>query len=388
MKVAIVHDWLTGMRGGEAVLEAIAELYPGAPIHTLIAFPEALSPGLRARPIVTTWMQRLPGVRERYRHFLPLMPFAIESLDLSAYDLVVSSSHCVAKGVRKREGAFHACYIHAPMRYMWDRFGDYFSPAKSGWITRTAARMLRPWFQRWDRRSSRGVDLFVANSGFIASQVGRIYQRPAQVLHPFASLSRFLSSPRRPDLFYLMVGAFAPYKRVDLAIEAFNQLGLPLWIVGSGQEEARLRAMAGPTIRFFGSADDETVSDLYSRCRAFVFPGVEDFGITPLEAMASGAPVIAFAEGGALETVTPETGVFFAEQTVHAIEAAIRQVESPDFQAGAARREWACRSRAAAFEREAFKERFGRLVEKAMQEKATRSRPLPWSRGTGSPSAG
>jgi glycosyltransferase involved in cell wall biosynthesis len=224
------------------------------------------------------------------------------------------------------------------------------------------------------------VDLFVANSAFIGEQVGRIYGRESQVLHPFAQLSRFLALPRRAEDFYLMVGAFAPYKRVDLAIEAFNRLGLPLWIVGGGQEEGRLRAMAGPTIRFLGSCDDATVADLYSRCRAFVFPGVEDFGITPLEAMASGAPVVALGQGGALETVTLETGVFFAEQTVDQIEAAILRVESTEFQAIASSREQACRARARAFDREAFKSSFKTMVEGAVKRGRPQADPgLPSS---------
>jgi glycosyltransferase involved in cell wall biosynthesis len=362
MKVALVHDWLTGMRGGEAVLEAIAELFPEAPIFTLIAFPEKLSSTLRSRDIRTSWLQKMPWIESRYRHYLPLMPWAIESLDLSHYDLVISSSHCVAKGIKKRPDARHITYLHAPMRYMWDRFEDYFSPSKAGLVTRTVAQILRPWLQTWDRNSSRGVDQLLVNSRFIGEQAKRIYGLESTTLHPFASLERFLSLKRNPQDFYLMVGAFAPYKRVDLAIQVFNDLKLPLWIVGSGQEEARLRALAGPTIRFMGSCDDRTVAELYSECRAFIFPGVEDFGITPLEAMASGAPVIAFKMGGALETVTSDTGLFFESQTTESLRSAILVSESQAWLLGAAQREQACRARAREFSKEAFKKRFLDLV--------------------------
>jgi glycosyltransferase involved in cell wall biosynthesis len=361
-RVAIVHDWLTGMRGGEAVLEAIAEVFPEAPIFSLIAFKERLSPALQRRKIITSWMQHLPWVEARYRHYLPLMPWAIESLNLKDYDLILSSSHCVAKGVIKKPGARHVCYLHAPMRYMWDRFEDYFNPAKAGWVTRAVARMLRPGLQRWDVGSSRGVDVMIANSRFIAEQARRIYGADPWVLHPFAELERFKARERKPEDFYLMVGAFAPYKRVDLAIEAFNRLGLKLWIVGSGQEEQSLRALAGPTIRFMGSCDDQQVAELYSRCRAFVFPGIEDFGITPLEAMAAGAPVLALASGGALETVTPETGIFFNEPRVDSLMDAVSLCESSDWQSSASQREQCCRARAAEFSKKKFQSRLLEIV--------------------------
>jgi glycosyltransferase involved in cell wall biosynthesis len=370
-KVALVHDWLTGMRGGEAVLEAIAELFPQAPIFTLLAYPEKLSPALRSRELKTSWMQRLPDAERRYRHYLPLMPAAIESLDLSEYDLVISSSHCVAKGVRKKPGAFHLSYIHAPMRYIWDRFEDYFGPGRSGWITRAAALSLRPLLQSWDLRSSRGVDAFVSNSAFIGAQVERIYGTPAAVVHPFANLSRFSALARRPEDFYLMVGAFAPYKRVDIAIEACNRLGLSLKIVGSGQDERRLRELAGPTVEFLGSCTDDEVSTLYSRAKAFLFPGVEDFGITPIEAMASGVPVIALGQGGALETVTAKTGRFFAEPTVEALAECLQNFEAEEKRCSPADREalWqACRDRAAHFTRERFQKDFVTILRARLPE--------------------
>lgn len=328
-RVALVHDWLTGMRGGEYVLEAMAELLPGAELFTLLHVPGTISGPLTRLPIHTSALQRMPGAANYYRHYLPLLPAFAATLDVRNFDLVVSSTHCVAKGVRKGPKAVHVSYVHAPMRYMWDRFDDYFGPGKTSTPVRIAAQLCRPLLQAWDKRVSQAnnVDRLIANSAFIARQVERNYERPASVIHPFANVDRFVS-PRAPGKHYLMVGAFAPNKRVDLAIEAFNELKLPLKIVGKGQEEARLRRLAGPTIEFLGAADNDTIAQLYATARAFIFPGIEDFGITPLEAMAAGCPVIAYAEGGALETVVDKiTGLYFREQTSGALVEAVRQLE-------------------------------------------------------------
>jgi glycosyltransferase involved in cell wall biosynthesis len=359
MRVALVHDWLTGMRGGEYVLEAIAELFPGAEIFTLVSFEDKISEPLKRHRIHTSFLQRIPGAEKRYRHLLPLMPRAIESFDLAGFDLVISSSHCVAKGIPKPEGAVHVSYVHAPMRYMWDRYDEYFGPDKARLPVRCAAAAVRPYLQHWDVRSSRPeqVDAFAANSRFIAARMRELYNRDAQVIYPFADFSRF-AGPRQPGSKYLMVGAFAPYKRVDLAVEVFNRLKLPLQIVGSGQDEEKLRAMAGPTVEFLGAVSNEAITALYSKCRAFVFPGKEDFGITPLEALASGAPVIAFGEGGASETVTEKTGVFFGEQTLEALSEAVMKLES-----GAVRPlEADCRARAGEFSRSRFQRELAQLV--------------------------
>jgi glycosyltransferase involved in cell wall biosynthesis len=358
-RVALVHDWLTGMRGGEYVLEAIAGLFPGADLFTLVAFKDKISPALARHPIHTSFLQKFPGVERRYRQFLPLMPTAIERFDLAGYDLVISSSHCVAKGIPKPKGAVHVSYVHAPMRYMWDRYDEYFGPGVASAPVRVAAAAVRPYLQAWDRRSSRPeqVDAFAANSRFIAGRMRELYGRDARVIYPFADLSRF-SGPRDPGPEYLMVGAFAPYKRVDLAIEVFNRLRLPLVIVGQGQDEAKLHAMAGPTVRFAGALSNDEIARAYSRCRAFVFPGKEDFGITPLEALASGAPVIAYREGGAAETVTERTGVFFREQTVEAFSEAVLRVERGEARIS----ETDCRARAAEFGRARFERELSALV--------------------------
>lgn len=319
--MALVHDWLITWRGGEKVLEAIAELFPGAPIYTLFHEAAGMPASLEQHRVVSSVLDRIPGARRRHRELLPLMPGAIRALDLGAVDLVVSSSHCVAKGVRVPPGARHVSYVHAPLRYMWDRFDDYFGPGRASLPVRLAARAMRPALQAWDVVTATGVDRFVANSAHVAEQVRQRYHRAARVIHPPVALERFASQSLAGTGrggYFLCLGALAPYKRLDLAIEAFRRTGHTLWIGGSGQSKGWLRDLP-PNVKALGQVSDHELPELYRGARALVFPGVEDFGITPLEAQASGRPVIAFAGGGALETVTPKTGVFFAEQSVEGL---------------------------------------------------------------------
>ena len=360
-RVAIVHDWLTGMRGGEYVLEAIAELFPRAELFTLLYVPGKISPVLTTLKRHTSWLQKVPMAERRYRQFLPLMPSMIERFDLTGFDLVISSSHCVAKGIRKGPGSVHVSYIHAPMRYIWDRFDDYFGPGRASFPVRAVAKWIRGPLQKWDRSVSipERIDGLMANSKFIAGCIREAYGRESQVVYPFADLSRF-TAPRKPGRNYLMVTAFAPYKRVDLAIEAFNRLALPLLIVGGGQEVDRLKKMAGPTIDFLGPVSNSIIAEMYSKCRAFVFPGLEDFGITPLEAMAAGSPVIAYGKGGASETVTEKTGILFPEQTVHSLVQAVKKMEAEPNQFA----EVDCRARAMEFSRARFQREFVTFVRK------------------------
>jgi glycosyltransferase involved in cell wall biosynthesis len=350
-KVAIIHDWLVSQRGGENVLDAICELFPTADLFTLVYEPGRVSPNILRLTRHTSVLQKIPAATKRYRHLLPLMPWAIERFDLSDYDLILSSSHCVAKGVRKREGAFHMSYVHAPMRYMWDRFDEYFAPGRYSLPVRFAAKALRGHLQRWDVESARRVDHFLANSKFIANRVEQYYGRKAQVVYPFCEFQNFQRT-RQPGRNYLIVTALVPYKRVDLAIEAFNKMKKPLLIVGDGPDLPRLKKSAGSTIEFIGPVRGQTLEDLYSRCRALVFPGIEDFGIVPLEAMAAGAPVVAFGAGGALETVTSETGLFFNEPNVDSLIAAVEALEKREFDVEA------CRRRAREFSRERFQREF------------------------------
>jgi glycosyltransferase involved in cell wall biosynthesis len=329
-RVALVHDWLTGMRGGERVLEVFCELFPHADLYTLVAQPERMSPPIARMRIHPSFLQKLPLGVKHYRFLLPLYPLAITRFQLAGYDLVLSSSHAVAKGVPIAPDTLHVCYLHAPMRYMWDGFPDYFGPGKARWPVRLAAHAVRGAMQAWDVRSSRGVHRFLVNSRHVQEQAQRWYGRGSTVVHPPVDLARFRNDVPRPsrESFYLMVGAFAPNKRVDQAILAFNRLGLPLTIVGSGPGEARCRALAGPTVTFLGEQDDGAIAALYRRARAFVFPGVDDFGITPLEAQACGTPVIANAAGGALETVTPQTGILYPGPGAEALAQAVRQFEA------------------------------------------------------------
>jgi glycosyltransferase involved in cell wall biosynthesis len=342
MRVALVHDWLVTARGGERVLEALCRMFPDADLFTLLHQRGSQSPLIEQRRITASFLDRLPGVYARYRHLLPLMPAAIESLRLEGYGLVLSSSHCVAKGVRVPEGARHLSYVHAPMRYMWDLFDDYFGPGRAPVAVRWAARAARPALRAWDRASAQRPDALVANSHHVAGKVKAFWGREAEVVHPPVELSRFTAAPPGEGRggYFLWLGALAPYKRVDLALEAFRRTGLPLWVAGDGQDAARLRRELPPNVKLLGKVADADVPTLYRDARALVFPGEEDFGITPLEAQASGRPVIALGRGGALETVTARTGLFFTEQTAEGLVEAVRRFESsfePGFQPSEAR---------------------------------------------------
>jgi glycosyltransferase involved in cell wall biosynthesis len=357
MRVALVHDWLTGMRGGERCLEVFAELFPQADLYTLLHVPGAVTPIIEARRIVTSFLQHVPGVRRHYRAYLPLFPAAISRFDLRGYDLVLSSSHAVAKGVRVPAGALHVCYCFTPMRYVWDLYDDYFGRG-AGLATRTLMPPVAAALRRWDRRTAASVHRFVAISRFIADRIERAYHRPATVIYPPVDVARFRIE-EAPGEYYLVVSALVPYKRVDLAVDACRRLGRRLVVVGTGPEAARLRALGGTTVEFLGPRSDAEVADLYARCRALLFPAVEDFGIVPLEAMASGRPVIALGRGGALETVVPAgaaeppTGVLFAQQSVDDLCAAMLRLEREidAFEPKVLRR------RAEQFDRSLFKDR-------------------------------
>ena len=334
-RIALVHDWLTGLRGGERVLEGLCKLHPQADLFTLVHVPGSCGPIIESRRITTSFLQRLPGAQRRYRHFLPLFPLAIESLDLSGYDLVLSTSHAVAKGCRPASGARHVAYIHTPMRYVWDQFDAYFGPGRAGWVTRGAAHLVAPWLRRWDVRSTARANGLIANSRFISERMRRVWGRAADaVVHPPVETSRFqparnlTAQERGPRGYALMVTALVPYKRVDLAVQAFTRLGRRLLVAGDGPELDRLRAQAGPTVQFVGAVPHEELPELYAHASFFLLPGEEDFGIAPVEAQSAGRPVLALGRGGALETVVAgRTGAFFDEPTVDSLVAGIAAID-------------------------------------------------------------
>ena len=300
-RVALVHDWLTGMRGGEKVLEVIASLFPKAPIYTLFHFPGSVSQALESHPIHTSFLQKAPGIRRRYRSYLPLFPAAIEELDLTGYDLVVSTSHCVAKGVIPSPDAFHLCYCHTPMRYAWDQEHTYF-PRRHGPVARMRSLALTA-LRSWDVASAARVNQFVANSSFVARRIRTYYGRDAEVLHPPVDVEYYTPGSTRDEGYCLMVSALAPYKRVDLAIAACDRLGIELRIVGDGPERERLEELAGPKTRFLGNVEPKRLRELYRGASFFLQPGVEDFGIACVEALACGTPVVAVGKGGVLDIV-------------------------------------------------------------------------------------
>jgi len=323
MKIALIHDWLNGMRGGEKVLEVLTELFPEAHIYTLLYEPAKISPVIKKLQIHTSFIQHLPFHRRYYRWYLPLFPFAVSRFKLSDYDLVISTSHCVAKGARVPNGIVHICFCFTPMRYVWDFSKEYFR-------NKVIAFLIRPilaYLKHWDRKTAVRPDYFFSISQNVASRIKKYYNRKAGIIYPPVDTDYFV--PQDIDgNFYLIVSALVPYKRIDIAVEAFNRLGLPLRIIGAGTEWASLRRRAGANIEFLGWQPNNILRDSYARCRAFIFPGIEDFGITVLEAQSSGRPVIAYAEGGAIETVKDsETGVFFYKQDSESLVKAVRHFE-------------------------------------------------------------
>jgi glycosyltransferase involved in cell wall biosynthesis len=362
-RVAVAHHWLTGMRGGEKVLEQICQVLPGAPIYTLVAIPEKLSPALRAHDIHTSFLQRVPGGPTHYKKLLPFFPRAISSLRVKRdVDLVVSSDASVIKGLDSPPGVPHICYCHSPPRYLWDMNEDYrLSAEVKGPIGRALFQRVVPYVREFDRLAAQRVTHFISNSAFVQARISACYQRESDIIHPPVAFEEFEISPTGPDRFYLVVSQLVPYKKIDLAVQAFNRLKKTLVIIGNGSERGRLEKMAGPTIKFLGSQPQAVLKDHYRRARSLVFPGIEDFGITPLESQAAGRPVIAYRMGGVLETVREgETGLFFDQQTPESLMEAVERFEAIIHQFDPL----ACRRRAALFGREQFRAKFAAYLGK------------------------
>jgi glycosyltransferase involved in cell wall biosynthesis len=326
-RVVLVHDWLTGMRGGEKVLESLCRLLPDADLITLVHVRGSVSPVIEARRVRTSFVQHLPRPARLYRHYLPLFPSAIEAFDLDDAELVVSTSHCAAKAVVATGRARHVCYCHSPMRYAWDQFDSYFGPDRLGRLGSAAARPVLAWLARWDRATAGRVSQFVANSRFVAGRIGRYYNRDASVLYPPVETRFFTPGDSPPQTYFLVVSALVPYKRLDVAIRAAARLGVPLKIVGTGPDLDRLRGQADSRTSFLGSVDAAQLRDLYRGAIGLVLPAEEDFGIAPVEAMACGRPVVALGRGGATETVLPgRTGVLVDSPDEDAFASAMDQV--------------------------------------------------------------
>lgn len=353
MRVALIHDWLTGMRGGEKVLEAFCERFPDAPIYTLVHRPGGVSETIERHPIHTSFIQRLPGAVTAYARYLPIMPAAIERFDLRGFDLILSTSHCVAKGARVHPGARHLCYCHTPMRYVWPAYEEYFGEGRVSAPISWVMPLLATGLRAWDVASLPRVDSFAANSAHVAARIRRWYGRDARVIHPWVDTERFHppAETRRGE-YDLILSALVPYKRIEIALEHYRSRAEPLVIAGSGIERERLMRIASPNVRFLGWLEPEETMRLVQGCRLLLFPGEEDFGIVPVEAMACGRPVVAWARGGALETVVDgRTGVLYEDPTPEALGEAVDR---------ACRMEWdaaAIRTQALRFSRAEFERR-------------------------------
>jgi glycosyltransferase involved in cell wall biosynthesis len=366
-RVAVVHDWLTGMRGGEKVLEAICAIYPQATIFTLVRVRGSVSLAIEARSVRTSAVQWLPSARRHYRQYLPLFPAVVEWFDLDEYDIVISSSHCAVKSVVPAGRAVHVCYCHSPMRYAWDQFEAYFGPNQVGTVRNRLLKPVMAHLARWDRATAGRVDSFVANSQYVAARIRRYYNRGSTVVYPPVDTEfyRPADNPRPVDPCFLVVSALVPYKKVDVAIDACREARVPLKVVGIGPEMARLRRSAGPDVEFLGWRSDEEIRELYQQSTGVLLPGVEDFGIVPVEAQACGCPVIATAVGGATETVVHgETGLLVGEPSAAAFADAVARTRRTSFDPAA------IRQHALRFSRNRFMNEFRATIDEAVNREA------------------
>jgi glycosyltransferase involved in cell wall biosynthesis len=367
MKVALAHDYLNQMGGAERVVLALHEMFPNAPLYTSIYDPQHIDAAFQSIDIRTSFMQKFPFVKKHHQPFLPFYPFAIEQLDLRGYDLVLSSSSAFAKGIITRPETMHICYCHTPMRWCWN-YDEYVEREHLGKISRAILPFFISGLRVWDQTSSMRVDHFIANSPVVADRIRKYYRREAVVIPPPVEVSRFTFDPTtRLEDYFLIVSRLMPYKRIDLAIEACNLLQLPLVIIGSGRDENRLKRLAGPTIRFMGRLSDREVLYYYAHCRAFILPGEEDFGITPLEAQASGRPVIAYAAGGSMASVIENvTGTFFYKQTVESLVEVLASFNEQKYDPQT------IYNHALEFDQPRFKRRIQQFIEAKMSEGKTR----------------
>jgi glycosyltransferase involved in cell wall biosynthesis len=372
MKVALVHDYLNQMGGAERVVIAFHQMFPDAPIYTSIYDRQRVDPVFQEIDIRTSFMQKFPLVTRHHQPYLPFYPFAMESLDLRDYDLVLSSSSAFGKGVITRPETMHICYCHTPMRWCWN-YREYVEREQLGAMARRVLPFLITGLRMWDQVSAMRVDHFIANSPVVAARIQKYYRRDAVVIPPPVEVSRFSFDPgiERED-YFLIVSRLIPYKRIDLAIEACNRLHLPLVIIGAGRDMERLKRMAGPTIRFLGRLSDQEVLHYYARCRAFLFPGEEDFGITPLEAQASGRPVIAYGRGGSLASIVEGiTGEFFYEQTVDSLAAVLASFEERRYKSQT------IRNHALEFDTSRFRRRILQFIGAKMSERKPKELRTP-----------
>ena len=362
MKVALIHDWLNQIGGAEDVLETLVSMHPQSPIYTSIYWRKKMPAHWRTWDIRTSYIDRLPLAYKKQQIYFPFYPHAFEQFDFRGYDLVISNKSGFCHGVITGTETTHICYCLTPTRYVW-RYHQYAEQENLGWGMRAGLSPFLTALRQWDRLAADRVDHFIAISAEIQRRIAKIYRRESVIIYPPVETTRFAPSNRVGD-YYLLVGRLVPYRRIDLLIEAFNVMKRPLLIAGNGRDRERLEAMAGPTVEFLGYVPDDDLPDLLARCRAFMFPGEEDFGIAPIQAMAAGRPVIAYAAGGALETIVDgETGTFFYEQSVGAIIAAVEGFDADSVETAV------CRQQAEKFDTAVFKKRLNRFIEQKMEEK-------------------